>query len=78
MKLWMGPKRKGKPVDGLGPNVVESAHGRDRGPDAGPDATTLGFGRGDAYRAYRRMADGRRFGRTSVPPSRSRKHRGGR
>jgi len=63
-----------KKFPGLGP----STRGRDRGPDVGPDALSYGFDQVASHVQYRRMVDGRRYRGTSLPPSRSRKHRGGR
>lgn len=72
----MGPKghkAKGIAFPGLGPTT----HGRDRGLDVGPSIAS-GYDVNAAHIQYRRMVDGRRFRGTSLPPSRSRKHRGGR
>lgn len=85
MRLWMGPKRgtygtAGRTsFPGLGPNVVQvgnaSVHGRDRGPDVGPDEYTYSPDQPGVWRSHRRRVDGQQYSRTSTPPARSRKHR---
>lgn len=84
MRLWMGPRSTHRPFPGRGPNVIHLAertvHGRDRGPDYGPDPQAQAVGQDEIgpWRHRGRMKGSGPYAHTSVPPSRSRKHRGGR
>lgn len=68
MRIWYGPQRRGHPMPGLGPTT---RHSRESTGELQPDPQGV-------WRGNRRRVDGGTYSRTSVPPSRRRKHRGSR